>query len=295
MRKLVIALNLIKKIFRFGRTIEYNQYSQRSPKITLKKPQGKLRILMIGDSVLNGGLPINQDQTITSLLTQKIIKVGYNVEVLNASSGSWGIGNELAYLRKFGTFESDALILQIGTHDLIQPTSTSEKVGNDPHFPDQRPISAIQEVWERYGKRRVNFWFRDNLNMDVRRYIRDLQSTPKLNPSVDLPKNMNYLREIISFARQKNIPIYILFTPYRDDMIPKPKTPNFYPNFMTVIVEENIPIIDSYNHWRVLPSSVVGSYFRDSVHFTKLGNEAIADLIYNQLCLEGKLFDCYLK
>ena len=34
-----------QKIYRFGKNIEYNQYSQRSEPITIEKPQGKLRII----------------------------------------------------------------------------------------------------------------------------------------------------------------------------------------------------------------------------------------------------------
>ena len=34
-----------QKIYRFGKNIKYNQYSQRSKPITIEKPQGKLRII----------------------------------------------------------------------------------------------------------------------------------------------------------------------------------------------------------------------------------------------------------
>ncbi|MGB3757886.1 MAG: hypothetical protein WBA07_16155 [Rivularia sp. (in: cyanobacteria)] len=54
-----------QKIYRFGKNIQYNQYSQRSEPITPEKSQGKLRILMTGDSVLNGGNPTDQSNIIT--------------------------------------------------------------------------------------------------------------------------------------------------------------------------------------------------------------------------------------
>ncbi|MBD3560821.1 SGNH/GDSL hydrolase family protein, partial [Planktothrix sp. FACHB-1355] len=140
-----------QKIFRFGKHIQYNQYSQRSEPITPEKPAGKLRILMLGDSVLNGGNPTDQSQIITELFEAKLSASGHPAEVLNASSGSWGIGNQLGYLRKFGTFNADAVILQIGTHDLTQPTSNSEIVGHHPSFPTHPPLLAIQEAWTRYA------------------------------------------------------------------------------------------------------------------------------------------------
>ena len=90
-------------VFRFGKKIKYNQYSQRSQPINTNKPPGTLRILMVGDSVLNGGNSTTQNQIISELLKARLITKTSAVEVLNASAGSWGIGNELGYIRKFGT------------------------------------------------------------------------------------------------------------------------------------------------------------------------------------------------
>lgn len=103
---------------------------------------------MIGDSVLNGGNPTDQSQILSELFkaklsTSQVSASQVSAQVLNASAGSWGIGNQMGYLRKFGTFQADAVILQIGTHDLIQPTSTSERVGGDPNYPNQPPLLAI--------------------------------------------------------------------------------------------------------------------------------------------------------
>ena len=78
-----------QKIYRFGKNIEYNQYSQRSEPITPEKPQGKIRILMTGDSVLNGGNPTDQSNIITELFENKLTTSNHPAEVLNASAGSW--------------------------------------------------------------------------------------------------------------------------------------------------------------------------------------------------------------
>lgn len=49
---------------------------------------------MVGDSVLNGGNFIDQSQIIRELFEKKLIASAYPAEVLNASAGSWGIGNQ---------------------------------------------------------------------------------------------------------------------------------------------------------------------------------------------------------
>ena len=77
-----------QQVFRFGKHIEYNQYSQRSQPITPEKPKGTLRILITGDSVLNGGNPTDQSQTISELLKVKLSSSGLPAEILNASAGS---------------------------------------------------------------------------------------------------------------------------------------------------------------------------------------------------------------
>ena len=52
-------------VYRFGNRLEYNQFSQRSKQIDLAvKPEGTLRVLMIGDSVLNGNNTTAQEETI---------------------------------------------------------------------------------------------------------------------------------------------------------------------------------------------------------------------------------------
>ncbi|MCG6134885.1 MAG: SGNH/GDSL hydrolase family protein [Nostoc sp. LLA-1] len=272
-----------QKIFRFGKTIEYNQYSQRTSPITLKKPQDTLRILMIGDSVLNGGNPIDQKEIITELLAAKIQASGKPAEVLNASAGSWGMGNQLGYLQQFGTFNSDAVILQVGTHDLTQPTSTSEHVGNHPNYPDRPPISAIQEAVARYVIPRVLE------NADFNQFFHP--ETPQVSSAQlnqEFQKNMQLFKEVVNLVRDEKILIYVLFTPNRYDLVPEPITPPYKPEFMEVLKSLQIPVFDTHKAWSKLPSSTVKSYFRDDVHLNEVGNQAAANLIFQQLCIQQK-------
>lgn len=275
-----------QKIFRFGKHIEYNQYSQRSEPINPEKSPQKIRILMTGDSVVNGGNPTDQYQTITELLETKLSQSGHPAEILNASAGSWGIGNQLAYIRKFGTFQSDVLILQIGTHDLTQPKSTSERVGHDPNYPTHPPLSAIQEGLTRY------VW-------------PTLAPTFKLNsPSAEIPlplpaeidkqfqTNMNSLREILSLAQKQKVPVFVLFTPNREDLIPTFKTPPYKSEFLQLLKAAQVKIIDTHIAWSKLPTTTVNNYFRDEVHFTVAGHQAAADFLFHQLCEAATLPVC---
>ena len=261
-----------QNITRFGNKIIYNQYSQRSDRILSSKPKNTLRILMIGDSVLNGGMLTDQQQTISERLEAKINNTGIQAEVLNASAGSWGIGNQLGYLQKFGTFASDLLILQIGAHDLTQPTSVGNRVGIDPNYPDRKPLFALQELFTRY------------INPKVARRLHLPPSyqeiPPTVTPDEQFLKNLAFLDRILD----RQIPIIILFTPNRIDVIPKPNNPTYKTEFFQYLKNRQIPIVDTHDIWSNLPATTTELYFRDLVHLTPKGNNAIAQLLFEQLC-----------
>ncbi|MGQ4647147.1 GDSL-type esterase/lipase family protein [Lyngbya aestuarii] len=147
---------------RLGNRIFINEYSMRSPSTTIVPPASTLRVLLLGDSVANGGWWTDQDQTISALLMSQLEplldKATNNntqettyqrVEVLNASANSWGPRNELAYLQRFGNFGVPALVLLINTDDLFAPQPTSLPVGRDRNYPVRQPALAILEVISR--------------------------------------------------------------------------------------------------------------------------------------------------
>ncbi|KAB8318130.1 SGNH/GDSL hydrolase family protein [Tolypothrix campylonemoides VB511288] len=274
-----------QNIFRFGKRIKYNQYSQRSEPITPEKPQGVVRILMTGDSVLNGGNPTDQAQIISEQLKTRLSSSGKSVEVLNASAGSWGIGNQQGYLRKFGIFQSNAVILQIGSHDLTQPTSTSAPVGHNPNYPDRPPVLATQELITRYILPRLFLSTASNPS----------STTPQvLNKEDDkqFQENIQQFKAMVNLIRAKKVPVFVLFTPNREDLIPTPKTPKYKSKFLQVLKELQIPVFDTHTAWSSLPTTTVQSFFRDDVHLNEAGNQAAVDLISKQLCTYSKLQVC---
>lgn len=144
-----------QQVRRFGHQISINQYSMRSPQISKARSPDTLRILLLGDSIANGGWWTDQDQTIASLLQQQIKPLlqhtsWQQVDVLNASANSWGPRNELAYLQKFGSFEAQVLILLLNTDDLFATAPTSVQVGRDPNYPAHKPPLALVDVLSRF-------------------------------------------------------------------------------------------------------------------------------------------------
>ncbi|MGK7889384.1 MAG: SGNH/GDSL hydrolase family protein [Leptolyngbyaceae cyanobacterium] len=147
-------------VWRRGNHIVINRYSMRGEDIDPERSPSTLRILLLGDSIANGGWWTPQEQTISALSQEKWRDWGQTqglptVEVLNASANSWGPRNELAYLEKFGTFEAQLLILLINTDDLFATAPTPKKVGLDPNYPQRSPGLALIELYHRYIRARL--------------------------------------------------------------------------------------------------------------------------------------------
>lgn len=141
---------------RFGNVFEINEYSMRGPAIAPQPDPQTLRVLLLGDSIANGGWWTDQSETIAVQLQQHLSaapRPAYPaVEVLNASANSWGPRNELAYLAKFGTFDSQVVLLLLNTDDLFATAPTSLQVGRDRAYPNRYPPLAIVEVLGRFWK-----------------------------------------------------------------------------------------------------------------------------------------------
>lgn len=139
---------------RFGNRIAINAYSMRSPDIAPTRPEQTWRILLLGDSVVNGNWWTDQAAILSALLEQQpqLQQLGLTIEVLNASANSWGPRNELAYVQRFGTFEAQAVLLLINTDDLFATAPTPVQVGRDPMYPNRKPplALALAEVYSRY-------------------------------------------------------------------------------------------------------------------------------------------------
>jgi hypothetical protein len=91
-------------VYRFGNHFIVNQYGMRSlPFPQKKQDQNEYRIMVFGDSVLNGGNLTDHQALATTLLADRLSQESSKkVIVGNISAGSWGPGNWLAYAQEYG-------------------------------------------------------------------------------------------------------------------------------------------------------------------------------------------------
>jgi lysophospholipase L1-like esterase len=194
---------------RFGKAIAVNQYSMRSSPISPQRPAQTLRILMVGDSIANGGWWTDQSQTIATRLQQSLTTTlppqkFQQIEVLNASANSWGPRNELAYLQRFGNFEAQIVLLLINTDDLFTPAPTSLRVGQDPNYPDQLPPTALVEAVTRYLLRPTP--------------DPELEAKAQAESGDRVGRNLEAIRQIQQLTQQSQSQFLLVMTPLRREI-----------------------------------------------------------------------------
>lgn len=134
---------------RFGNEIAYNAYSMRSDAFPKdKKDPRELRVMVLGDSVVNGGALSDQSRIATALLQARLrAELSRPVVVGNISAGSWGAVNLLAYVERFGLFDADLVVIVLNSGD-FGALPAFKPLG--PESPQRKPLLALEELATRY-------------------------------------------------------------------------------------------------------------------------------------------------
>lgn len=137
-----------QELHRFGNVIRTNELSMRSDPV---RSTDTLVVLLIGDSVINGGSLTDQDSLASTKLERRLSKtLKKGVRVLNIAAGSWGPDNIAGYLKKYGLFSADLICLVTSSHDAHDIMSANSPVGIDPNYPSEQYKLALIELWARY-------------------------------------------------------------------------------------------------------------------------------------------------
>ncbi|MEO1520657.1 MAG: SGNH/GDSL hydrolase family protein [Cyanobacteria bacterium J06633_2] len=265
----VLAPN--QEVRRFGNRILINHYSMRGEAIAQKRPPQTLRLLLLGDSIANGGWWTAQTDTISALLQQQLTSsihattTSNTVEVLNASANSWGPRNELAYLQIYGCFESQALILLLNTDDLFATTPTSVQVGRDRNYPAQRPPFAIAELIGRYMLPPVA--------------IPELEAV-RAEGGDRVGKNLEAIRQIHTYITQQGGTMIVVLTPLLRELVgpvsreyeikARDRLTTFTQNHRIAYLDM-LPLLNAHDNPKEL--------YRDHIHFNFQGNQFITQQV----------------
>ena len=137
-----------QRVVRFEHVVETNAFSMRSKPVSTTDTTV---VLLVGDSVINGGsLTDNSALASSQLETRLTLALKRPVRVLNISAGSWGPDNVAAYLKKWGTFHANLICLVASSHDAHDNITHQTVVGVSRNHPKEQYNSAIAELWARY-------------------------------------------------------------------------------------------------------------------------------------------------
>jgi len=271
-----------QEVYRLGNRIAINRFHQRSDEITLEPESGVLRIFFLGDSITFGISAVDQSETYPEIVAETLRRKGRQAEALNASAVSWGIGNERAYVDRFGAFASRIAILQIGSSDLLQPTSTAEVVGVSPAYPDKKPLSAIGELLNRYLLPRL---------ADVLGYsapAREEPVTPEAR-NARFEANMEEFQRLVDALHRESVQPVVLLMPGLPELLDTPERLDRYVpyrrRFIALARQLSLPVIDIAALWKGDPA--VASYYSDGTHLTAEGNHALAQILASFLIEHG--------
>jgi hypothetical protein len=129
----------------FHNLFRTNRYGMRSDDFPPRKTRAdELRVLVFGDSVVNGGNLTDHSRLATTLLQERLTRELHRpVIVANISAGSWGPPNQLAYINQFGFLDADVAIFVLSSSD------ASDAPTFDPLNPNTHPTAApFSAAWE---------------------------------------------------------------------------------------------------------------------------------------------------
>ncbi len=258
---------------RFGNRIEINDYSMRSGAITPTPAPTTVRILLLGDSIANGGWWTDQKNTISELMMRSLSATRtekyQQIEVLNASANSWGPRNELAYIQKFGDFQAQVVVLLINTDDLFATAPTSLPVGRDRNYPDRKPPLALVEVWQRYITKQKPI-----------PEITALQNEPGDRVGI----NLDAIVQIKTLTRERDSQFLLVMTPLLreiGDPVPRDYEIEARQRLTDFTQAQQIKYID------LLPifnsTANVKALYQDHIHLNLQGNQLVSQLIERSL------------
>jgi len=166
---------------RFGHRVSYNAFHMRSAEVGERAQEGERRVLVLGDSVPNGGAKLDDAELATALLEGRLGR-----RVLNVSCGSWGPANLLAYVRRFGWFDAGVAVVVLNDADAWD-VPTFGPLGGE--LPTRKPVSALWEAATRYLPR-----------------VLGRGGTPavELSPE-DVEASLSALRELVGLLRSEGV------------------------------------------------------------------------------------------
>lgn len=243
--------------FQFGNNIIYNEFSMRSDNLDTSA----IKILGVGDSVINGGVVIDQDDLVTSLLSNELSnRKGKKVQVLNISYKSWGPDNIYAYLNKYGDFNASAIFLVVSSHDAIDIMDFKTEVGKNINYPSSQYSLAYEEIILRHLQPRVKSLLKP------KPIVAENYTKTEFNPG---------FQQLVNFCKEKSIPFLMYLHPELSELIAK-KYNSHGQEIIAFSKMNNIKLVQGIR-------GADPTFYRDNIHLNEKGHQHILRALLPEL------------
>ncbi len=249
----------------------YNSYGMRSEEFPANKPDSnEIRVLLIGDSIIAGGVHTDQGELASEIIKSKLSAItGRPVVVANISCGGWAPKNQLEYIRHFGTFDADIAVWVMSSHDYSDYVPNVSFAGNSTSFPSSKPLCASTELLGRAG-------IISAAALDTTGKRLDYDECVKLNH--------NCFKQMTALLRSKNVDLMLVQHLTISELINGPDQ-----GFLEIAgwAEENN--VEKFDFSSLLKddNGAVNSFYRDDIHINASGQllyaDAILDLILSHI------------
>jgi len=191
---------------RYGNRISYNAYSMRNPDVSPAKTDPReIRVMVLGDSIVDGGATIDQESLATFLLEQRLgAALDRPVFVGNIAARGWSPCHYHAYVKKFGLFDADVVMIITNSGDYDRVPSFRRKRAR------RRPLLALEDMRREWVRKY-------QIARDARRYRPDAATRAK-----NIEICMEALREVIGMARSAGAEVLMAQYLWRSEIEGRP-------------------------------------------------------------------------
>lgn len=266
-----------------GNRIVVNQYSMRGDRVEPQRHPETLRVLLLGDSIVNGGWWTDQSQILSQVVRDALVSAEdsgfHQVEVLNASANSWGPRNQLGYVVRFGIFAAQVVLMVLNTDDLFAIAPHSLQLGRSPNYFTRRPPLALLEAVHRARK------------PPTLPALQDLQD----QTGDRVGANLEAIRQLNRLVQQHHSQLLVAMTPLQRELAdegPRDYEQTARQRLEHFTQDQGIPYLDFLP---IFSQSASSSLYRDHIHLSPAGNEwvgkALAHFIAQHLPSEAPLLE----
>jgi len=245
---------------RFGNRVFINSHRMRSDEFSVERSLNEGRIMLVGDSVVYGNHWLDQSETVASVLQQKLNAQAHDCQFLVGAiaTSSWGPVNQRAYIRRYGLFDADIVIVLAASHDRADyPTFNSDFIPyrRMPSF--LAVIDAAQYVLERL-MRKPEVWD-EGLTYEKRQV-----------------RSVGAFNDIFDLIAQADAKGFFVFHPTTTELNGSSKA---VPIYQDIAQNKNAPFFDLTPSYQ----SAGAALYRDAIHPSPEGAGLIAEELFNFL------------